>query len=94
MALEACTSQSLREMLAARDLIGRQRYGTTLKTHNGRDVLRDAREEIADGYVYLTQALLEARAGGRVSWGIENARDLLEGAWKRIEDANDTGGTL
>jgi hypothetical protein len=87
VALEACTSKSLREMLAARDLIGRQRYGTTLKTGNGRDMRRDAREELADAFLYLTGAALEAKAAGRITWVIENARESVEDAWRRLGGA-------
>ena len=87
VALAACTSRSLREMLAARDLVGRQRYGTSLKTGNGRDMLRDAREELADAFLYLTGAALEAKAAGRITWVIENARESVEDAWSRLGGA-------
>lgn len=42
-----------------RDALGRQRYGTPLQPHNGRDALRDAYEEALDLAVYLRQALYE-----------------------------------
>ena len=44
-----------------RDRIGRERYGTPLQAHNGRDALQDAYEEILDAAVYLRQAIEEAR---------------------------------
>lgn len=35
------------------------KYGTTLRAHNGRSALRDAREEAADQLMYLTQLEME-----------------------------------
>jgi hypothetical protein len=43
----------------ARDELGRQRYGTPLQPHNGRDALLDAYQEALDLAVYLRQALYE-----------------------------------
>lgn len=40
-----------------RDGVGRERYGTPLQAHNGRDALRDAYEEALDLAVYLRQAI-------------------------------------
>lgn len=45
--------------MMARDAVGRERYGTPLQPHNGRDVLRDAYEEALDLCVYLRQAIYE-----------------------------------
>lgn len=42
-----------------RDQIGRQKYGTPLQPHNGRDVLKDAYQEALDLAVYLRQAIYE-----------------------------------
>ena len=84
-ALEACGSQSLREMLAARDLIGRRRYGPSLRTNNGRDVVRDLREELADAYVYCSQAILEHREKGKRAWPLENVRGTIERAWTQLD---------
>lgn len=42
-----------------RDRIGRERYGTPLQAHNGRDALVDAYQEALDLCVYLRQAILE-----------------------------------
>lgn len=44
-----------------RDQLGRQRYGTKLQPHNGRDALRDAYEEALDMVVYLRQAIAERK---------------------------------
>ena len=40
---------------------GRDKYGTVLQTHNGRDALQDAREELLDLVFYTAQAYLEGK---------------------------------
>lgn len=50
--------------VAVQFLIDRQakslpKYGTVLRAHNGRSALRDAKEEAADEYMYLTQLEME-----------------------------------
>lgn len=45
--------------MAGRDKLGRERYGTPLQPHNGRDALRDAYEEALDLAVYLRTAIFE-----------------------------------
>jgi predicted HAD superfamily Cof-like phosphohydrolase len=50
--------------MAARDLVGRERYGTPLQAFNGRDPLVDAYQEALDQVVYLRQAI-EERGGSR-----------------------------
>ena len=45
--------------MAARDHVGRARYGVQLQPHNGRDALRDAYEEALDLCAYLRQAIME-----------------------------------
>ena len=45
--------------MASRDKLGRDRYGTPLQAHNGRDALRDAYEEALDLAVYLRCAIFE-----------------------------------
>lgn len=42
-----------------RDQLGRQRYGTPLQPHNGRDTLLDAYQEALDLAVYLRTAIYE-----------------------------------
>ena len=49
------------EDMHARDHVGRQRYGTPLQAHNGRDAMQDAYEEALDLAVYLRQAIEERR---------------------------------
>lgn len=38
---------------------GKERYGTYLETHNGRDALWDAYQEAIDLVMYLRQCLME-----------------------------------
>ena len=45
--------------MQARDKLGRERYGTPLQPHNGRDALVDAFQEALDLCVYLRQAIYE-----------------------------------
>lgn len=45
-----------------RDAIGQERYGTRLQPFNGRDSLRDAVEEMADGLMYGENAIKERDA--------------------------------
>lgn len=45
--------------MAGRDKLGRERYGTPLQPHNGRDALRDAYEEALDLAAYLRAAMYE-----------------------------------
>ncbi|MCW2768516.1 MAG: hypothetical protein JWO11_4475 [Nocardioides sp.] len=49
----------VRADLETREEIGRERYGTALQPHNGRDALRDAYEEALDLACYLRQAIAE-----------------------------------
>jgi hypothetical protein len=57
------TSTPIWELVIAdmheRDHVGRQRYGTPLQAHNGRDALLDAYQEALDLVVYLRQAIEE-----------------------------------
>jgi hypothetical protein len=45
--------------VARRSLQGKLKYGTVLCTHNGRDAVVDAYQEVLDLCVYLHQAVLE-----------------------------------
>lgn len=47
------------EDICERDRVGRERYGTPLQPHNGRDALVDAYQEALDLCVYLRQAICE-----------------------------------
>lgn len=48
--------------MQARDRVGRERYGTPLQPHNGRDALVDAYQEALDLVVYLRQRIEEHRS--------------------------------
>ena len=54
----------VRAFLEARLDRGEKTYGTRLFTHNGRNALQDAKEELADAALYLMQAKLEADDAG------------------------------
>lgn len=45
--------------LEARAEMGYGRYGTYLRTHNGRDALMDCYQELLDGLMYIQQAMME-----------------------------------
>ena len=50
--------------MAERAAAGVQKYGTHLQTHNGRDALWDAYQEVLDLVMYLRQAILERDGNG------------------------------
>jgi NTP pyrophosphatase (non-canonical NTP hydrolase) len=50
------------EDMQARDVMGREKYGTPLQPFNGRDALWDAYQEVLDLSVYLRQAIFEKEA--------------------------------
>ena len=50
---------SVVEDMRQRAELGRERYGTYLRTNNGRDALRDAYEEALDLCMYLKQMMME-----------------------------------
>jgi hypothetical protein len=47
--------------LQERKRVGLERYGQPLQAHNGRDALRDLREELEDAAVYCRQVIEEGR---------------------------------
>lgn len=57
--LEKQASDPLIPDVQARASLGRTRYQTELMTHNGRDPVVDAYQELLDALMYLTQAVLE-----------------------------------
>jgi len=50
---------SVLEDIKARAEMGRDKYGTYLRTYNGRDALWDSYQEAIDLVMYLRQALME-----------------------------------
>lgn len=51
--------QLVKADMDARDFVGRERYGKPLYPHEGRDMMREAYEEILDAAVCLRTALYE-----------------------------------
>lgn len=47
------------EVIAAQCAAGLKKYGTVLKTDNGRDAMLDSLQEMADTLQYLTQKIME-----------------------------------
>ena len=45
--------------IEARIELGKERYGTLLQTHNGRDALVDLYEELMDALMYTKQLMME-----------------------------------
>lgn len=56
-------ASTIKEDLEYRNAIGIETYGTTLKSHNGRDALLDLYEELLDAYKYATQYVIEQADG-------------------------------
>ena len=83
-----------------RDQLGRERYGTPLRTHNGRDGLVDAYQEVLDLAVYLRQELEERTLINEVYKSLEelpcvescdskNLLSVLEEVGDRFAEQND-----
>ena len=64
------------EQARRRDQLGREKYGTPLQTHNGRDPLVDAFQEAMDATVYLRAAV---ERGYSVAYLYASARTLALG---------------
>lgn len=62
---------------------GRSRYGTLLKTFNGRNAFVDLLQEQADSLVYTTQLYMEAVVLGDL---LDEALDLLERMLPQLRD--------
>lgn len=45
--------------LASRAVMGEKKYGTLLKTHNGRKAIVDLYEELLDACMYVKQFIME-----------------------------------
>lgn len=82
---EVALSPELRALCEERDAMGRAKYGTALRVHNGREPLVDALQEALDLAVYLHQAVwrVEGPARRRRMCRLRNhaldlAQELLE----------------
>lgn len=58
-AIPFVASQLLKEDLNARSEMGREKYGTVLRTKNGRRAIVDMYQELMDAIMYAQQARLE-----------------------------------
>lgn len=61
----------------ARDRLGRERYGTPLRAHNGRDALVDAYQEALDLLAYLGQLAIERRHPERITGLLNDATGMV-----------------
>jgi hypothetical protein len=75
----------VRADLVTREQIGIQRYGTALQPYNGRDMLRDAYEEVLDLACYLRGAIAE-RPREDVDAAVAAVRAELEPEIRRKDD--------
>lgn len=66
--------------LKARDIVGKIKYGTSLKTNNGRNSLMDAYQEALDMCMYLKQRLMEETKTIRY-WQKECHENAVEHGW-------------
>jgi hypothetical protein len=61
--------------IGERARMGERKYGTVLRTHNGRDALWDAYQEALDLCMYLRQEILERRARNAERGAKESSQD-------------------
>lgn len=62
--------------LRVRSDMGVRKYGTTLKTHNGRSAMMDAYQEVLDAIMYSMQAGMEAESQSDYTWRLELVHEL------------------
>lgn len=56
----------IRDLLIQRRKFGVEKYGRPLEAHNGREPVKDAQDELIDGFVYIEQAVIERRKIPRI----------------------------
>lgn len=81
------------ELLRRRDALGRAKYGTPLRVHNGRSAALDSLQEAADLLMYTTQGWLE-RPRQRSAWRRLQAhatRSILEALELRKGELEEEG---
>ena len=61
---------SVCDALLKREEVGERKYGTRLRTRNGRDPVNDLRQEVLDGVNYATQAHMERTGGHQRRWWV------------------------
>lgn len=70
--------EKVAEALRLRRQFGLDKYGTVLKSHNGRNPLADALQETLDLIVYLQQARMEGRpCEPLLALAVQLAEDIL-----------------
>lgn len=69
------------EDMQARDVMGREKYGTPLQPFNGRDALWDAYQEVLDLSVYLRQAIFEKEVKDKVLSEVVAERIRQDSKW-------------
>jgi hypothetical protein len=62
--LRTLGAETIAEDVEARIRLGEQKYGTRLKTHNGRDAMLDLYQEVLDGCNYARQLVIEDKDDG------------------------------
>ena len=78
--------------LEARSVVGKKKYGTVLRTNNGRDALTDLYQELLDACCYMRQELMERKANETSGEAGREASDLIgelasTPAWKDVDEA-------
>ena len=73
--------------LQERKRVGLERYGQPLQAHNGRDALRDLREELADAVVYCRQVIEEGRLDRDQAASMRIMHDALIASLFRVHEA-------
>lgn len=75
------------QVMRQRRQLGIERYGTPLQPLNGRDAVRDLREELLDAVVYAAQVAVEASGGDAVTTQTGAVAALgTSGAFNRVLD--------
>ena len=82
-------NEYLRKKLTERYEFGKKKYGTALQTDNGRDVVRDAEEEVLDLIYYLVSCLHSKKDITNLKIMIQTVDDIIE---NHDEDPNDKQG--
>lgn len=73
-------------VLRARRQFGLDKYGTVLHSHNGRDPMADALQEVLDLIVYLRQAVMERPASKSRRRAMHDAVSLTDRLLWLVED--------
>lgn len=74
---EECVQERIIADMQESMRVGRERYGSVLRTFNGRRTMQDVHDEARDLHVYLTQVMMEATADRQtlVSVVLDSMRD-------------------